>query len=140
MTPAYAERLRRVVEACTPLLVALPDGATARRPAPEKWSPREILGHLIDSAANNHRSSRYAAAARGSIDMYRRRLRETREAIVRRRDEAPPLALGTRVGTSDQPEDYQLTIYLKGAWVLHMLRTILTDPVLAETRTEAWRD
>jgi len=70
----------------------------------------------------------YAAAARGSIDMYRRRLRETREAIVRRRDDAPPLALGTRVGTSDQPEDYQLTIYLKGAWVLHMLRTILTDP------------
>ena len=55
MTPAHAERLRRVVEACTPLLLALPDGATARRPAPEKWSPREILGHLIDSAANNHR-------------------------------------------------------------------------------------
>lgn len=24
------------------------------KPAPEKWSKKEILGHLIDSAANNH--------------------------------------------------------------------------------------
>ncbi len=24
------------------------------KPAPEKWSSKEILGHLIDSAANNH--------------------------------------------------------------------------------------
>jgi hypothetical protein len=31
------------------------DPATAaRRPAPGKWSPKEIVGHLIDSAANNH--------------------------------------------------------------------------------------
>ncbi len=26
----------------------------SRKPAPDKWSAREILGHLIDSAANNH--------------------------------------------------------------------------------------
>ena len=25
-----------------------------RRPRPEKWSPAEIIGHLIDSASNNH--------------------------------------------------------------------------------------
>jgi hypothetical protein len=25
-----------------------------RKPAPNKWSKKEILGHLIDSAANNH--------------------------------------------------------------------------------------
>src|SRR6478609_7364599 len=24
------------------------------KPAPEKWSKKEILGHLIDSATNNH--------------------------------------------------------------------------------------
>src|SRR6202142_4410062 len=24
------------------------------RPAPDKWSIKEILGHLVDSAANNH--------------------------------------------------------------------------------------
>lgn len=28
---------------------------TTRRPAPGKWCAREVLGHLIDSACNNHR-------------------------------------------------------------------------------------
>jgi hypothetical protein len=27
----------------------------AFKPAPNKWSPKEIIGHLIDSANNNHR-------------------------------------------------------------------------------------
>ena len=30
------------------------DATAAKRPAPGKWSKKEILGHLIDSAANNH--------------------------------------------------------------------------------------
>ena len=30
------------------------DAQASVRPAPGKWSPKEILGHLIDSAANNH--------------------------------------------------------------------------------------
>src|SRR4029077_14773042 len=28
--------------------------SASKRPAPGKWSKKEILGHLIDSAANNH--------------------------------------------------------------------------------------
>jgi hypothetical protein len=38
-----------------PALLAVPDALTTARPAPGKWSPREIIGHLIDSASNNHR-------------------------------------------------------------------------------------
>lgn len=30
------------------------EDAVARKPTPERWSKKEILGHLIDSAANNH--------------------------------------------------------------------------------------
>jgi hypothetical protein len=30
------------------------DSTASVRPAPGKWSRKEILGHLIDSAANNH--------------------------------------------------------------------------------------
>ena len=52
--PAYATELLRIVEAASPQLLALGDEASARRPAPGKWSPREIVGHLIDSASNNH--------------------------------------------------------------------------------------
>ena len=35
-------------------LEKIPESVAAVRPAPGKWSPKEILGHLIDSAANNH--------------------------------------------------------------------------------------
>jgi hypothetical protein len=70
----------------------------------------------------------YMARARGSIDVFRKRLKESREAILKRRDQAPPISLGQRVASSANPQDYQITIYSKGAWVLHMLRTMLTDP------------
>lgn len=52
---SYVDRLRRVVELSTPRLLALPEAARATRPSPHKWSPVEILGHLVDSASNNHR-------------------------------------------------------------------------------------
>lgn len=50
----YIQELRSVVERSTPALLALSGDASAHRPAPGKWSPREVLGHLIDSASNNH--------------------------------------------------------------------------------------
>jgi DinB superfamily len=42
------------VEAAVPRLTALAETETARRRGLGKWSPREIIGHLIDSASNNH--------------------------------------------------------------------------------------
>ena len=51
---SYVAELLAVVDNATPALLALGDEASARRPAPGKWSPREIVGHLIDSASNNH--------------------------------------------------------------------------------------
>ena len=50
----YARHLLNVIRDATPRLMAIGDDASARRPAPRKWSPREIVGHLIDSASNNH--------------------------------------------------------------------------------------
>ena len=49
----YVDELRQAVNAAVPRLLALGD-ASATRPAPRKWSPREIIGHLVDSASNNH--------------------------------------------------------------------------------------
>lgn len=56
-----ATRLHEVIAASEPQLRALNDAQTTRRPAPGKWSPRQILGHLIDSASNNHQ--RFVRAA-----------------------------------------------------------------------------
>lgn len=49
-----AAALRDAVDAATPRLLAISDDVSARRPDAEKWCPREIIGHLIDSACNNH--------------------------------------------------------------------------------------
>lgn len=54
MMQIYVNELRLVVERSTPALLALSEANTARHPAPGKGSPREVLGHLIDSASNNH--------------------------------------------------------------------------------------
>jgi len=51
--PGYIERLRTIVEAASPRLRALGD-ASATKPASGGWSPREIIGHLVDSASTNH--------------------------------------------------------------------------------------
>jgi hypothetical protein len=55
MTPAQiALALQEAVDKARPRLARIGESASARQPAPGKWSPREIIGHLIDSAQNNH--------------------------------------------------------------------------------------
>jgi hypothetical protein len=50
----YAHALRSTTLDVAPWLAALPHAVIAWRPAPTAWSIREIIGHLVDSAANNH--------------------------------------------------------------------------------------
>jgi hypothetical protein len=38
----------------SPRLAAISDAGATKPPAPGKWSPKQIIGHLIDSASNNH--------------------------------------------------------------------------------------
>src|SRR5262245_30065220 len=47
------ERLLYLVEIIPGLIDRIPDEEFNRKPAPGKWSKKEILGHLVDSAANN---------------------------------------------------------------------------------------
>ncbi|MCB0527014.1 MAG: DinB family protein [Saprospiraceae bacterium] len=49
-----AQTLLEVIETARPRLLSIDAAAAASKPVPEKWSPKEVLGHLIDSAANNH--------------------------------------------------------------------------------------
>lgn len=51
---ATADTLRALVEHATPLLLHVTDAEAMQRPAPGAWSPKEIVGHLIDSASSNH--------------------------------------------------------------------------------------
>jgi hypothetical protein len=47
-------RLKYLAEEIPALLRQVPDEEFSKRPAEGKWSKKEILGHLIDSANNNH--------------------------------------------------------------------------------------
>ena len=53
--------LQQTIDREIPELRALPDEKAARAPKPGSWSPKQELGHLIDSAANNH--MRFAVAS-----------------------------------------------------------------------------
>lgn len=50
----YVDDLTTSVRAAWARLVDVPDADAARSPAPGKWSAKQIIGHLIDSASNNH--------------------------------------------------------------------------------------
>jgi len=49
-----AQDLRQIVAHYELRFLAIGDDAAGAPPGPEKWSKKQILGHLIDSAANNH--------------------------------------------------------------------------------------
>ena len=59
-------------------------------------------------------------------DKYFTKLREAREQIRRERVKAVPIALGIRA-TESRSGNYDLIMYQKGAWVLHMLRNMMLD-------------
>jgi hypothetical protein len=50
-----SDELRGAIEEGAGLCRKVRPEVSGAAPAPGKWSPREIVGHLVDSAANNHR-------------------------------------------------------------------------------------
>ena len=48
------EDFRRTVEEASARLLLIPEAESERARAEGKWSAKEIIGHLIDSASNNH--------------------------------------------------------------------------------------
>jgi hypothetical protein len=65
--PDLTDGFRRTLDDAAGRLGALTESQVSRRPAPGKWSAKEILGHLVDSAANNH--ARFVLAqGRGNLD------------------------------------------------------------------------
>ena len=52
---ATIEHLEKIVNNYYRRLEAIPEEEYTQRPRPEKWSKKEIMGHLVDSAQNNIR-------------------------------------------------------------------------------------
>ena len=54
MAMKVGEHLRDVVLAASPKLDAISEAAAEQPREPDHWSPKQTIGHLIDSASNNH--------------------------------------------------------------------------------------
>ena len=52
--PDHARELADTVQRAADRLARLSTEQVRRRPVPDKWSIAEIIGHLVDSASNNH--------------------------------------------------------------------------------------
>ena len=51
----FIKEFKETIKSAAARLLALSESQSEIHPVPGKWSPKEIIGHLIDSAANNHR-------------------------------------------------------------------------------------
>ena len=76
----------------------------------------------------------YLQAAKNDNELFFDMLTEWKDEILNVRNyligsgqEAGPIWLGYRTSSSDTKGDYNLIIYKKGAWILHMLRAMLLD-------------
>lgn len=68
------------------------------------------------------------------MDMYRRELVEKNKDGVAPMD-AGPVTLGTRLLSSHFPAGYEAISYGRGAWLFHMLRTMLDDAAKQEKKS-----
>jgi hypothetical protein len=69
-TPALLEELNAASENGKQKLLALSEVAAATPKAAEKWSAKQIIGHLTDSALNNHQRfvrAQIAAHLKGGV-------------------------------------------------------------------------
>ncbi len=84
----------------------------------------------------------YLQTALKSNDKYFAMLHRWREHILERKDEPSPVWLGYRTASSKDVSGYNVIVYEKGAWVLHMLRILMLDfKTMNEDRfTETMRD
>jgi hypothetical protein len=54
MDKIFLDDFRKTIESSAEQLLRIPEKQSEVPKAEGKWSPKEIIGHLIDSAANNH--------------------------------------------------------------------------------------
>jgi DinB superfamily len=63
--PAALERLRFAIRTLPAVLSGFSEAESEQRPSLERWTRKEVLGHLIDSATNNHQRFVWGQIAAG---------------------------------------------------------------------------
>jgi hypothetical protein len=60
-------------------------------------------------------------------ELYFDMLERWKKALLDRGSDVAPVWLGYRVGLDGEDGDYQLMVYKKGGWIMHMLRNLMLD-------------
>lgn len=85
-----ARQIRSLISKVEPQLFRMNYDEAGFKPDPHKWSKKEILGHLIDSAANNHQ--RFVRAVNKVADRFPT-YDQDEWVRIQRHDKAPWLSL-----------------------------------------------
>lgn len=104
-----------------------------------QWWPNAVeyktyRDRWLSEAMAEYSSWMYTQMALKDNDKFFKFLKKFREELIKKRNQAldgkpgaGAIALGHRVNSAGTENDYQLVIYEKGAWMLHMLRNLFLD-------------
>ncbi len=92
----------------------------------DQWLDEAIAAYLSLLFADSQKNSEHTLHA--WLERYRKRLttKVPNEEIVPA--DIGPLIMGSRLSSSKSPNGYDIIVYSKGAWVLHMIREMLRQP------------
>jgi hypothetical protein len=92
----------------------------------DQWINESIAEYLALLFADSQKSQEHTLAT--WLDRYRKRLITKTIEEDRPPVEIGPVIEGTRLSTSRSPSAYNVLVYSKGAWIIHMLREMLRQP------------
>jgi hypothetical protein len=92
----------------------------------DQWLDESIAAYLSLLFADSQKNTDHALHA--WLDRYRKRLITKSPGEDLAPVDVGPLTMGSRLSSSKSPEAYDVVIYSKGAWVIHMLREMLRQP------------
>ena len=98
----------------------------------DQWINESIAEYLALLFADSQKAPDHTL--NNWLDRYRKRLVTKSEGEDRPPGEIGPVVAGTRLSSSRSPDGYNVVIYAKGTWIMHMLREMLRQPATAHSK------
>jgi len=92
----------------------------------DQWINESIAEYLALLFADSQKSSEHVLNA--WLDHYRKRLFAKAEGEDRAPADIGPVSIGMRLSSSRSPDAYNVVVYAKGTWIIHMIREMLRQP------------
>lgn len=92
----------------------------------DQWINEAIAEYLALLFADSQKSQEHAL--NGWLDHYRRRLTSKAEGEDRAPADIGPISIGMRLSSSRAPDAYNVVVYAKGTWIIHMIHEMLRQP------------